>query len=126
MGAPTGHRNCQVATKNIIFQQSSFIALEFEGTYETDWLVFSPNKPKNGAITAGIVRGGTGKDSATGNGVDDSEEVRQSAFPELLFSVLLGHCRVVSYLDFQDFILLFAANSSFSFPPLRPFYEHLR
>ena len=52
---------------------------------------FSPNKPKNGGITAGIARAGTGKDSATGNGVDDSEEVRQLDSSQILFLVLLVH-----------------------------------
>ena len=52
---------------------------------------FSPNKPKNGSITAGIARAGTGKDSATGNGVDDSEEVRQLESSQILFLVLLIH-----------------------------------
>jgi hypothetical protein len=46
---------------------------------------FSPNKLKNGGITAGIARAGTGKDSATGNGVDESEEVRKFGFRKMLF-----------------------------------------
>jgi len=54
-------------------------------------MVFSPNKPKNGGITAGIARAGTGKDSATGNGVDDSDEVRPPGFPQTLFLVLYVH-----------------------------------
>ena len=52
---------------------------------------FSPNKPKNGGITAGIARAGTGKDTATGNGVDDSDEVRPPRFPQILFLVLHVH-----------------------------------
>lgn len=43
----------------------------------TDFMIYRPNKAKNGGITAGIARAGTGKDSANGNGVDDSEEVRR-------------------------------------------------
>lgn len=54
-------------------------------------MIFSPNKPKNGGITAGIARAGTGKDSATGNGVDDSDEVRPPGFPQILFLVLRVH-----------------------------------
>ena len=62
-------------------------------------MLFSPNKPKNGGITAGIVRAGTGKDSATGNGVDDSEEVRQPACSQMLFFILL----VIVHLSFAMF-----------------------
>lgn len=48
-------------------------------------MICSPNKAKNGGITAGIARAGTRKDSATGNGVDDSEEVREFDFSKALF-----------------------------------------
>jgi hypothetical protein len=58
-------------------------------------MIFSPNKPKNGGITAGIARAGTGKDSATGNGVDDSDEVRPPGFTQMLFLVL--HVYHVTY-----------------------------
>ena len=51
-------------------------------------MIFSPNKPKNGGITAGIARAGAGKDSATGNGADDSDEVRPPGFPQIRFLVL--------------------------------------
>lgn len=54
-------------------------------------MIFSPNKPKNGGTTAGIARAGTGKDSATGNGVDDSDEVRPPGFPQMQFLVLHVH-----------------------------------
>jgi hypothetical protein len=54
-------------------------------------MIFSPNKPKNGGITAGIARAGAGKDSATGNGVDDSDEVRPPGFLQILFLVLRVH-----------------------------------
>ena len=53
--------------------------------------VFSPNKPKNGGITAGIARAGAGKDSALGNGVDDSEEVRNPNVLKMLLLVIVGH-----------------------------------
>ena len=52
-------------------------------------MIFSPNKPKNGGTTAGIARAGTGKDFATGNGVDDSDEVTQLGISQMLFLVNL-------------------------------------
>ena len=63
---------------------------DFQNNHKIDLMIFSPNKPKNGGITAGIARAGTGKDSATGNGVDDSDEVRLPSFPQILFLSLVG------------------------------------
>ena len=40
-------------------------------------LMFSPNKPKNGGITAAVARAGPGKESAADNDPDDSDEVSQ-------------------------------------------------
>jgi hypothetical protein len=76
---------------------------------------FSPNKLKNGGITAGIARAGTGKDSATGNGVDESEEVRKFGFRKMLFWMLLRRhltCFVFQPLGSWRFLLLFPSGTS--------------
>jgi hypothetical protein len=77
---------------------------DFQNKHKIDLMIFSPNKPKNGGITAGIARAGTGKDSATGNGVDDSDEVRLLGFPQMqIFSATCSSCHLlastVSHLD---------------------------
>ena len=69
-----------MALETANLQSRSVATPELQSNHEADRVIFSPNKPKNGGITAGIARVGTGKDSATGNGVDDSEEVRTVGF----------------------------------------------
>lgn len=40
-------------------------------------MIYRPNKPKNGGITAGFTRAGPGRVAELGNGADSSQEVRQ-------------------------------------------------
>ena len=87
---------------------------DFQNNHKIDLMIFSPNKPKNGGITAGIARAGAGKDSATGNGVDDSDEVRPPGFPQILFLVLRVHyvtslASTISHLDLEDLLLAFSS-----------------
>jgi hypothetical protein len=77
---------------------------DFQNNHKIDLMVFSPNKPKNGGITAGIARAGTGKDTATGNGVDDSDEVSPPGFlTDAILSATCSSCHsfasTVSHLD---------------------------
>ena len=71
---------------------------DFQNKHKIDLMIFSPNKPKNGGITAGIARAGTGKDSTTGNGVDDSDEVRPPGFPtDAILSATCLACPLVGF-----------------------------
>jgi hypothetical protein len=81
-------------------------------------MIFSPNKPKNGGITAGIARAGAGKDSATGNGADDSDEVRPPGFPQIRFLVLRVHYVTCPGFGRSISIFFCASPSCFSTPLL--------
>jgi hypothetical protein len=55
-------------------------------------MIFRPNKPKNGGITAGFNRAGAGSKLAElGNGADSSQEVRQTLFLVYYPSLALVH-----------------------------------